>query len=145
VFPARALYLIHVRNVLAADVGDDELVSVWMRPEFIDAVARRVVQLCVGADSDKQRPDGELLTVSEVARRLNVSPHWVYAHKRDLGVIRLGDGPKARLRFHLAAVLAELDRRSESPRSDGNGDGEARKRTRRRLISTPLPRASRTA
>jgi hypothetical protein len=145
VFSARTLYLIHVRNVLAADVGDDELVSVWMRPEFIDAVARRVVQLGVGADSDKQQPDGELLTVSEVARRLNVSPQWVYAHKRDLGVIRLGDGPKARLRFHLAAVLTELDRRSASRRSDGNGAGEPRKRTRRRLISRPLPRASRTA
>ena len=145
VFPARALYLSDVRNVLAADIDDDELVSVWMRPEFIDAVARRIVQLGVGADSDKQQSDGELLTVSEVARRLNASPHWVYAHKRDLGAIRLGDGPKARLRFHLAAVLAELNRRSESRRSDGTGGGEARKRTRRRLVSRPLPRASRTA
>ena len=129
--------------MLAADIDDDELVSVWMRPEFIDAVARRIVQLGVGADSDKQQSDGELLTVSEVARRLNASPHWVYAHKRELGAIRLGDGPKARLRFHLVAVLAELSRPGESRSSDRSGAAEARKRTRRRLVSRPLPRASR--
>jgi hypothetical protein len=127
------------------EVEDDERLAAWMRPEFIDAVAKRVLELGVGADHARSTDSSELLTVAEVAQRLNVSQQWVHAHKRDLGAIRLGDGPKARLRFHLAAVLAELNRRSESRRSDGNGAGEARKRTRRRLVSRPLPRASRTA
>ena len=33
-----------------------------------------------------------------------MSPKWVYAHQRRLGVIKLGDGPKARLRFDPRAV-----------------------------------------
>jgi hypothetical protein len=46
----------------------------------------------------------DLLTVAEVAERLKMSPKWVYAHQRRLGVIKLGDGPKARLRFDPRAV-----------------------------------------
>jgi hypothetical protein len=127
------------------EVGDDELLAAWMRPEFIDAVAKRVVELGVGADHTRFTDSSELLTVAEVARRLNVSQQWVYAHKRDLGAIRLGGGPKARLRFDGRAVLAELNRRAAPARSGDEGSGEAPKRTRRRLVSRPLPRASRRA
>jgi hypothetical protein len=33
---------------------------------------------------------------------------WVYAHARVLGAVRLGDGPKARLRFDVARARAAL-------------------------------------
>lgn len=59
---------------------------------------------------------GELLTVSDVAARYRVRPSWVYAHQRELGAIRLGDGPKARLRFDGQTVAAALDRHRHAAR-----------------------------
>jgi hypothetical protein len=68
---------------------------------LVDAIARRVLQLL----SD-QSPDGEdqLLTVAQVACRFQVHPNWVYANARRLGAVRLGDGPKAPLRFDPARI-----------------------------------------
>lgn len=40
-----------------------------------------------------------LLTPAQVASRYGVSRTWVYAHAKELGAVRLGNGPKARLRF----------------------------------------------
>jgi hypothetical protein len=133
------------RSVTAANLGGNEEVWAWMRPEFIDAIARRVLELAAGADPDRSSSGTGLLTVSEVARRLNVSQHWVYAHKRDLGAIRLGQGPKARLRFEVAAVLEALMRRTGSTGAGTSGIDDAPKSRRRRLDSRPLPRASRAA
>ncbi len=116
--------------------------SAWMSPEFIDAVARRMMELGVSVTVAEPASHADLLTVAEVARRLNVSPQWVYAHKQDLGAIRLGDGPKARLRFDAPAVLAELSRRNGAAGS-GCSTCDAPKRARRRLASRPLPRVSR--
>jgi transposase-like protein len=65
-------------------------VPLTMDPWFVDAVARRVAEIL---DS------GASLTVAEVAARYGVSRSWVYAHQRELGALRLGAGPRARLRF----------------------------------------------
>src|SRR4051812_18274426 len=77
---------------------------------FVDAIARRVVELLEGGGSaDVNAVDdssGACLTVSQVAARYRVSRSWVYAHKRELGAIRLVDGPRARLRFD-PKVVAE--------------------------------------
>jgi hypothetical protein len=83
----------------------------------------------------------QLMTVAEVATRLRTSPKWVYAHQHRLGAIKLGDGPKARLRFDARAV-AELEGtgREIEPYPDVKPPREAKvKRTRRRLLSRPLP------
>ena len=48
--------------------------------------------------------DERLLTASEVAARFSVDRSWVYAHARELGVVRIGDGPRPRLRFDPAVV-----------------------------------------
>jgi hypothetical protein len=45
-----------------------------------------------------------LLTAADVARRFSVTRSWVYAHARELGVVRIGDGPRPRLRFDPAVV-----------------------------------------
>lgn len=121
-------------------VSDGQLLSPWMNPEFIDAIARRVVELGAEAQRDQSSSNPNLLTVTEVAERLSVSPAWVYAHKHELGAIRLGDGPKARLRFHVGAVVAGLTGRSRAAEPNGNGNGVRPKRARRRLASRPLPR-----
>ena len=56
-----------------------------------ERAARRVVQLL-----DHPAPGAyQLLDPKELARALNVSLDYVYAHAMDLGAMRLGDGPKA--------------------------------------------------
>lgn len=49
-----------------------------------------------------------LLTARQVASRFNVDRGWVYAHADELGVVRLGDGPKPRLRFDPAIVAQRV-------------------------------------
>jgi hypothetical protein len=41
----------------------------------------------------------DLLDAAQVARRCGVTRGWVYAHARELGVLRMGVGPRPRLRF----------------------------------------------
>jgi hypothetical protein len=88
----------------------------------IEAIARRVAEL---VRPDRERPV-RYLTVAELAAQFGVSTEWVYEHKAELGAIRLGDGPKARLRFdreHVTEVIrarryGALPRRSAArPRS----------------------------
>lgn len=50
----------------------------------------------------------DLITAAELAQRLGVSPGWVYEHKDDLGVVRLGKGPRPRLRFDVERALAAM-------------------------------------
>ena len=85
----------------------------------IRAIAREVARLT--------GPGGGLLTASEVAVAFNVTRGWVYAHADELGAIRLGDGPRPRLRFDPAVVTQRLQQRrgrvSASPPSTPVGAG----------------------
>ena len=83
--------------------------------EDIDAIAERaalrVVQLL-------DRPGAgafQLLAPKQLACALNVSLDYVYAHAMDLGVMRLGDGPKARLRFDLQTAQAAMRAQTQPP------------------------------
>jgi hypothetical protein len=80
-------------------------------PTMVEAIARRVAELL--------RTDlglaPRLLTPGEVADRFAVSRTWVYEHASELGAIRLGDGPKARLRFDANAVSEVLGRVAQRP------------------------------
>ena len=66
----------------------------------VEAIARRVAEL-IGQTSG-------LVDARAVAAALHVDRDWVYAHARELGVVRLGPGPKARMRFDLAVVRERL-------------------------------------
>jgi hypothetical protein len=77
--------------------------------ELVEKVARRVVELLEANSA------GELETAAELARRFAVDRSWVYAHADELGVVRLGDGPRARLRFDPHKVGELLDRRQLGP------------------------------
>lgn len=66
--------------------------------EFAEVIAERVVEMLEQRD---RRRVGAFATAADVAERLQVRKSWVYANQHRLGVIRLGDGPKARLRFDL--------------------------------------------
>ena len=67
----------------------------------VEAIARRVAEL-VGQRSG-------LVDAHSIAAELQVERDWVYAHARELGAVRLGDGPKARLRFDLRQVRERVD------------------------------------
>lgn len=106
-------------------------------PALVEAVARRVLELL-----QEQPPGssaGELLTVAEIATRYRVRPNWVYAHQRELGVIRLGNGPKARLRFDSHVVAAVLDRHQHPGRRRGKDHRPGARRRRRLPSRTPPP------
>ena len=89
--------------------------GVQVDPALIEAIALRVAELIRGELSLPAR----LLTPSEVAARFGVSRTWVYAHADELGAMRLGTGPKARLRFDAGRVTSAI-----SPRTS-NRDGSS--------------------
>lgn len=81
--------------------------TVTLHTATVEAIAQRVADLL-----RDDRLGGDHVDAAEVARRFSVSREFVYAHAADLGAIRLGDGPKARLRFDPAKVADELAARS---------------------------------
>jgi hypothetical protein len=85
--------------------------------QLADAIAERLARRLPELLGDQ--PD-EWVDVHEVARRLGVSEDWVYAHDDELGAVRLGNGPKARLRFNARTV-----EKTATSRSDGDGSGQA--------------------
>ncbi len=71
----------------------------------IETIAREVARL-LGRD-DQPGAHG-LPTARQVAARFNVERSWVYAHADELGVVRIGQGPRPRLRFDPAVVAQHL-------------------------------------
>ncbi len=53
-------------------------------------------------------PSAPLVDAAELARRLGIERSWVYAHASELGALRLGRGPRARLRFDFEIVIARM-------------------------------------
>ena len=105
---------------------------------LVDAIARRVIELLdasSGAAATASAAEAEAcLTVSQVASRYRVSRSWVYAHQRELGAMRLGEGPRARLRFDakvVADAVGAFDRRAATPEPPKS---TARRRREMRLI-----------
>jgi transposase-like protein len=79
----------------------------------IEALADRVAEQVV----ERLREDGaavSMVSVAEVARRFGISRDYIYDHAAELGAVRLGDGPRARLRLDPAKVAARLSK-SASP------------------------------
>ena len=79
---------------------------VTLDDDDIEAVAARVVDLlrsehaCARGPRPGRRRDARA--------PLEVDRDWVYANARRLGAVRLGDGPKARLRFDATRARAAL-------------------------------------
>jgi hypothetical protein len=77
-----------------------------------------------------------LVDASVVAAHLGVARSYVYEHAVELGARRLGDGPRARLRFSLAEVDAHLNSCSASRESaslEPAPQAVSRPRRRRRM------------
>lgn len=72
-----------------------------------------------------------VLNAAQVGVLLGRDRHWVYAHARELGGFRFGDGPRARLGFDLAAVERGSVRISSSLRSAPRRGGDGVKHRQR--------------
>lgn len=86
--------------------------------ELLAHLIRRVDKLSRAVATIAPEPEAapaDLIDAEEAARRLGVSRDYVYSHADELGAVRLGDGPRARLRFDPSQL------RRPSPNGNGNG------------------------
>jgi hypothetical protein len=88
--------------------------AICLDASTIEAIARRVAELV----TPPSQRSSDLLTVSEVAEQLGVSRAWGYENADQLGVIRLGDGTRPRLRFDPEAVRERLAQRPSDRRRE---------------------------
>jgi hypothetical protein len=92
--------------------------------DMVTALAREVAEVLAAVSHGEH-----LLTAREVAACLNVERSWVYAHAEELGVVRIGDGPRPRLRFDPAVIaqrqLPVPGRTFAAPASKQGGIGVA--------------------
>jgi hypothetical protein len=76
---------------------------------------------------------GPLVDAAQLARELSVSRDFIYEHAAELGALRLGAGPKARLRFDPIAARAAL--------ADASASAEPERSPRQPRRTTGRPRA----
>lgn len=101
-----------------ADLVADRVVS-----RLLSAHTPRSTEIPQGCALDGQdaKSAQTLLTAAQVASRFGVSAEWVRDNAERLEAVRLGDGPRPRLRFDAKRVLEALTRRSGSGESGGRG------------------------
>lgn len=98
-----------------------------------EAVAGRVADLLRQTPADPRVP--ALVDAATVARALGVTRETIYANAVRLGARRLGDGPRARLRFDLAEAVEAWTSRQPSERSESTPDAAREPKQRRRRAS----------
>jgi hypothetical protein len=87
---------------------------------YVEAVAHRVAELI--RDDAHKTAAPRLVDAATLAAELGVERSWVYEHAHQLHPIRLGSGPRARLRFNPDAVHAILDgQAADSRQTTANG------------------------
>ncbi|MBW8060731.1 MAG: hypothetical protein FVQ78_10540 [Solirubrobacterales bacterium] len=82
--------------------------------ETVEAIARRAVELL----EQRGLQQRELVDAAELARRFGIERSWVYTHAIELGAVKLGSGPKPRLRFDPQIAARVLRRVGEEPAAD---------------------------
>ena len=100
-----------------APIASEALPAMELSPRCVEAISARVVELLAERVRDLQYP-ASLIDVRELARRTRLSRTWIYEHASQLGAIRFGEGPKARLRFNpeRSRLCSSASLRSESGR-----------------------------
>jgi hypothetical protein len=105
--------------------------------DFVDAVARRVVEL-LRAEGVASREEPRLLTVAAVSAEFGVSTDWLYANAKALGAIRMGSGPRARLRFDRATIADRIAKVATTVSRQGSSQRGARRRGTRQTADGDL-------
>jgi hypothetical protein len=86
-------------------------IAVELTPQAVEQIATRVAQLL---RHQQPPPDTSAaatpawMTAKELAAHLKLNPAWIYEHADELGAIRTGTGPKARIRFDLHTATQAL-------------------------------------
>lgn len=121
---AREIELLATRGGGVIALEDDEII----------AAGERIAQLMVST-----APIRGFVNAQELAAELGVARDWVYANAQRLGAIRLGDGPKARLRFDVAQARRALMSGDDGGRSpDIEIPRPKRRRSPRRTAPTGI-------
>ena len=108
-------------------------------PILVDAVARRVVEL-LREEGVVSREGPRLITVAAVSQEFGVSTDWVYTNAGPLGAIRLGSGPRARLRFDRATIADRIAKvATHTARDRSSQRGKRRRGTRAGADGDLLP------
>lgn len=84
--------------------------------QVLDALAERVALKIV--EHSRSTPEVRYVDAAGVATYLSVSAAFVYEHSDELGATRLGNGPRARLRFDLRAVDAWAARKANTDKPE---------------------------
>jgi hypothetical protein len=98
---------------VSADTG-----QLRLAPESIEALAACLAEL-LGRPGQEAEPPAKgkkkMLSAAEVSELWGVSRRWVYDHAEALGALRLGSGPRPRLRFDPDGVAERLGAPRRSP------------------------------
>jgi hypothetical protein len=108
-------------------------------PQATAAIARKVVELLEERGLQRR----ELVDAAELARRFGIERSWVYSHAIELGAVRLGRGPKPRLRFDpqiAARTLRRVDEESaaDPPARSGERAGQPQRVRRSEVRLLPI-------
>lgn len=85
-----------------------------LTPADVEAIAEATARKLVEIAGEQVKTFG-LVGPRELADGLGVSLDYVYAHATELGAMRLGSGPKARIRFDLDTAHRVLKARTRRP------------------------------
>lgn len=103
--------------------------------EEVEAVAEHIAELVTST-----RPNVGLVDARSLAQELGVARDWVYANAERLGGVRLGNGPRARLRFDVGKAREALvaGRQDDQP-TNGEPPRRRRGRPRREVMPAGVP------
>lgn len=102
---------------LATEVRAHAAEPVSFPPAALEAIAEALAPKVAALLADQVVDAPALIDVRECARRFGLTESYVRDHAEDLGVIRLGDGPRPRLHFDPDVVSERLTACSASSRS----------------------------
>ena len=120
--------------------GEDSSVGALTARDWllVDAIAARVIDLLRG---EPQR--SSLVDARRLADALGVDRSWVYEHADELGAIRVGSGPKPRLRFDrdraLEAFACYASKRSQGSNASAGAKSDDPGKRRRGRLPNHLP------
>jgi hypothetical protein len=104
---------------------------------LVEAVAERVAERLRGVSGDG------LVDAGALAVELGVARSFVYEHADELGARRLGNGPRARLRFDVEtareAICRCADRQSQARIASAEAENERQPARARRRLPQRLP------
>jgi len=107
-----------------------------LHPDDLDRLADLVVDRLAARLDGTREPTGQLVDAAEIARRFGVSAEWVRTHSIELGAVRLGDGPRPRLRFDVTEVAEALGAREARRGSESTTARSTRQRQRPQVPAT---------